>query len=111
MVRADSQEAIRRCKERKRGGGKMMAGKIRELWREARRRKIEVKMEWVRGHAKVWGNEEADKLSKEGAKSRGRENEDAFVSEAWMLRKAKEETVKEWTRKWEKEIPRQGREY
>ncbi|KAL0632311.1 hypothetical protein Q9L58_008832 [Maublancomyces gigas] len=88
-----------------------MAVKIRRLWREARRRGIEVKLEWVKGHAKIWGNVKADKRSKEGAGSRGREDDDAFISEAWMTREAKEEVVREWSTKWKKEKKVQGKDY
>lgn len=56
-VRVDSQEAMRRCQERRRGGGEMMVAEIRKLWREGERRGMTTRLEWVKGDAKVWGNE------------------------------------------------------
>lgn len=106
-VRVDSQEAMRRCRVWRRGGGEMILGKVRKLVRAGGREGIVVRMEWVKGHAKIWGKEEAEKRSKKEAKNKGNKDKVAFSLEAWMLRLSKEEMVIEWSTKWDGDVSRQ----
>lgn len=50
-------------------------------------------------------------MSKTGAIMKGTKNEDAFILEAWMTRRTKEEVTTRWSEKWDRDKGRQGREY
>jgi len=69
---------------------------------------VNLHIEWVPGHCEVKGNEIADELAKEGASKANKSS--PYTSIAFLKRRIKELSLKEWEEQWKKTI-RKGKTY
>lgn len=108
VIRVDSQEAMRRVKKREEGPGEMMAYRIRWMIDAAIKDGITVSFEWVKAHANIAGNENADILAKRGCE-KPKDNE-SFISLAYLKGYAKSKMFETWQADWQTD-PRKGKNY
>lgn len=57
-------------------------------------RGVKIRLEWMTGHNKLWGNEKADDLTEAGM-LQGLDG-DAIASYRWLKTKSKRDTIREW---------------
>lgn len=79
----------------------MMAHKIRRLYAGGKEQGIKVRLEWVKGHSGVKGNEEADKTGKKST-AKGRTYRNNFTPIAYLERESRECTIRDWEEEWVK---------
>ena len=61
-----------------------------------------IKFSWVKAHAGVYGNEMADRLAKEAARSDGTNNGFSRIPKSAIYHEAAEEAIQKWQEQWTK---------
>jgi hypothetical protein len=67
---------------------------------ELKRKNWEVTLCWVKAHARIMGNELADRLAKEAATNESLNEDYNKIPKSVVTRELEEESVKKWQRNW-----------
>lgn len=76
---------------------------------DGRKKKIRVRLEWIKEHSKMWGNERADTLAeREREKSMDKL---ACTLFSWLAAESRRETIQHWERKFQDQGAKRGTLY
>jgi ribonuclease HI len=65
-----------------------------------RKSKWRIKFFWVKAHAGTYGNEKADRLAKEAARSGSMKHAFTKIPKSTLNKEAEEEAMQKWQNKW-----------
>lgn len=109
-IRADNQAALERVMATQQKHGERLAKKIRKEIRLARRKGLQVTLEWTKAHVGTQGNEKADTVAKSATRKNKARHPETFTSTAYCYRENKETSAKAVDEAWRTE-PRKGKYY
>ena len=105
---SDNQSAVKRIAKPTPGPGFNLVISILKYAKLLKNKDIQLHISWVPGHSDVEGNEQADKLAKEGTTLQDNTRE-AYISLAYLGRMVKNQRFQEWQEQWKTSVI--GRSY
>lgn len=105
----DNQAAVNRVSNLKPAPGQDTAIEVASISKQLQQLGTSLHIQWVPGHFDVEGNEQADKLAKEGTQITTRQNTTTTLS--FLKRVCREARKREWRTIWESDSTNRGRNY